>query len=80
MTSTTWIPPQVDEERCSRCGRCAAVCPCQAITLRKRAPVFSCPALCPRPDTCAAALEGCCLGEEIYPTGAVSRAFEIIAR
>jgi dissimilatory sulfite reductase (desulfoviridin) alpha/beta subunit len=80
MMSTTWIPPQVDEERCTRCGHCVGICPCQAVTLGKCRPVFSCPDHCPHPETCIAALDGCCLAEEICLTfgGAISRAFEIV--
>jgi formate hydrogenlyase subunit 6/NADH:ubiquinone oxidoreductase subunit I len=77
--STTCVLPQVDEARCTLCGRCVEVCPCQAITLGERGLIFSCPELCPNPETCVAASDGCCLAEEICPTGAVSRAFEIVS-
>jgi len=77
--TTTYITPQVDEVRCTLCGRCAEICPCQAITLEERGPVFSCPQTCLNPEACIAASDGCCLGEEMCPNGAISRAFEIVS-
>jgi ferredoxin len=74
----TYMVPQVDEDRCTLCGHCVEICPCHAITLGERGPVFSCPESCPHSEACVAASDGCCLGEEMCPNGAISRAFEIV--
>lgn len=75
--SATCIRPKVDEDRCTLCGSCADVCPCQAITLGERGPVFSCPELCSAPEGCVAGSDAICLAEEICPEGAISRAIQI---
>jgi Fe-S-cluster-containing hydrogenase component 2 len=67
--------PQVDEDRCTLCGLCVEVCPCHAVELGKRGPIFSCPEECS--DICACPGEDH-LCEEVYPTGAITCAFEIV--
>jgi formate hydrogenlyase subunit 6/NADH:ubiquinone oxidoreductase subunit I len=69
-----WALPQVDETRCTLCGLCVEACPCHAVKLGERRPMFDCPEVCPgtgRPEVC-------CLCEEVCPTGAITCAFEIV--
>jgi len=72
----TWALPQVDETRCTLCGLCMETCPCHAVQLGEREPVFACPEAClhTRAETC----DCYCLCEEVCPTGAITCAFEIV--
>jgi formate hydrogenlyase subunit 6/NADH:ubiquinone oxidoreductase subunit I len=76
--NTMYALPQVDETRCTLCGLCVEACPCHAVKLGERGPVFTCPEACPRTPGCAEALDCCSLCEEVCPTGAISCAFEIV--
>jgi formate hydrogenlyase subunit 6/NADH:ubiquinone oxidoreductase subunit I len=76
--NTTWALPQVDETRCTLCGLCVEACPCQAIELGEKGPVFACPESCPHTVPCDEALGCSCLCEEVCPTGAITCAFEIV--
>jgi formate hydrogenlyase subunit 6/NADH:ubiquinone oxidoreductase subunit I len=76
--NTTWALPQVDETRCTLCGLCVEACPCQAIELGEKGPVFACPESCPHTAPCDEALGCSCLCEEVCPTGAITCAFEIV--
>ena len=58
--NTTWALPQVDETRCTLCGLCVEVCPCQAVKLGDQEPVFTCPEDCSCTSTGDGALD-CCL-------------------
>ena len=71
--------PQVDESRCTLCGLCVDACPCHAIELGERGPVFSCPSTCL--GHCAWAEGGgcCCVCEEVCPTHAITWEFEIVS-
>jgi NAD-dependent dihydropyrimidine dehydrogenase PreA subunit len=69
--------PQVDEARCRLCGLCVEVCPCHAVEMGSRGPVFSCPEVCLSNGICAD-LSGCCLCEDACPAGAISWPFEIV--
>jgi len=53
-------------------------CPCQAVELGERGPVFTCPEACSHQFTCAEVFGCNCLCEEVCPTGAISCAFEIV--
>ena len=64
----TWTLPQIDETRCTLCGLCVEACPCHAVKLGERGPVFTCP------ET----IDCCCLCEEVCPTSAITCAFEIV--
>jgi len=66
--------PQVDESLCTLCELCVQACPCLAIELGERGPVFACPDVCFRVRACNCT----CLCEEVCPTGAISCAFEIV--
>ncbi len=74
----TRVMPQVDETRCTLCGLCVKSCPCKAVKLGERGPIFSCPQACPSPRACAEDSGGCCVCEEICPTGAITYPFEIV--
>jgi formate hydrogenlyase subunit 6/NADH:ubiquinone oxidoreductase subunit I len=76
--TTTWALPKVDETRCTLCGLCVDACPCHAVKLGERGPVFTCPEACSHTPTCAEAPDYCCLCEEVCPTSAITCAFEII--
>jgi formate hydrogenlyase subunit 6/NADH:ubiquinone oxidoreductase subunit I len=71
---TNWTKPQVDETLCNLCGLCVEVCPCHAVELGERGPIFDCPKEC----IITEGLENCCLCEEVCPTGAITCAFEIV--
>ncbi len=73
----TWAMPQVDTTRCTLCGLCVEACPCHAVKLGDQGPIFSCPEVCP--GACPVSSGGCCLCEEVCPTGAITWAFEIVA-
>jgi formate hydrogenlyase subunit 6/NADH:ubiquinone oxidoreductase subunit I len=70
----TWTLPQLDETLCNLCGLCVEACPCHAVKLGERGPIFDCPEVCPE----TGAPEVCCLCEEVCPTGAITCAFEIV--
>ena len=74
----TWALPQVDETRCTLCGLCVEACPCHAVELGERGPIFSCPQACPSIGVCAEGADGYYLCEEVCPTGAITCAFEIV--
>ena len=74
----TWALPQVDETRCTLCGLCVEACPCHAVELGERGPIFSCPEACPSIGVCAEGADGYYLCEEVCPTGAITCAFEIV--
>ena len=66
------VLPQVDEALCTLCGLCVEACPCHAVELGERGPVFSCPV------SCTGVCENCCLCEDACPTGAITWAFQIV--
>jgi formate hydrogenlyase subunit 6/NADH:ubiquinone oxidoreductase subunit I len=70
----TWTLPQLDETLCNLCGLCVEACPCHAVKLGERGPIFDCPEVCPGTE----GPEVCCLCEEVCPTGAITCAFEIV--
>jgi formate hydrogenlyase subunit 6/NADH:ubiquinone oxidoreductase subunit I len=72
------VMPQVDETLCTLCGLCVEACPCHAVKLADRGPIFSCPETCPNVPACAQGSGGCCLCEEVCPTGAITYSFEIV--
>jgi formate hydrogenlyase subunit 6/NADH:ubiquinone oxidoreductase subunit I len=73
--SSTLPLPEVDVSRCTFCGLCVAACPCQSVRLESQGPVFSCP------ESCAgiAGSDNCCSCDEVCPTRAITRAFQIIS-
>ena len=76
MKQTNPAMPQLDEHLCTLCGLCVEACPCHAVELGERGPVFACPEAClhASAETC----DCCCLCEEVCPTGAITCAFEIV--
>ncbi|MBM4466826.1 MAG: hypothetical protein FJ014_14960 [Chloroflexi bacterium] len=78
MGMKTWAMPQLDESLCNLCGLCVEACPCHAVKLGERGPIFFCPEVCPSLDDCPGGSGGCCLCEEVCPSGAITCAFEIV--
>lgn len=76
--NTTWALPQVDETRCTLCGLCVEACPCHAVKLGERGPIFTCPETCLPLHTGTEAFDCRFLCEEVCPTGAIICAFEIV--
>ena len=73
-----WALPQVDEARCTLCGLCVEACPCHAVKLGERGPVFTCPEVCLSLLTRTEAFDCLCVCEEVCPSGAIACAFEIV--
>jgi len=67
--------PQVDEAKCTLCGLCVEACPCHAVEMGPRGPIFTQPETCAH---CQACPEGCCLCEEVCPAGAIAIPFDIV--
>lgn len=63
-----WILPEINTERCTRCGACVEACPAGAVGLTAAGPLFV------RPEACTY----CGLCEELCPTGAVVLMFGIV--
>ena len=76
--NTTWARPQVDEALCNLCGLCVEACPCHAVELGEKGPVFTCPEACPHSPPCVESASFCGLCEEVCPTGAITCSFEIV--
>lgn len=76
----TCNPPQLDEARCTRCGACLPACPCGAITMGERGPVFACLTTCRRSRDCVAIARCCWPCEDACPAGAIQCAFEIVVK
>lgn len=72
--------PRVDEGLCTLCGLCVEACPCGAVVLGDKGPIFTAPPGCHEGAECAGDGGGCCfyLCEEVCPTGAVACSFEIV--
>jgi MinD superfamily P-loop ATPase len=64
--------PQVDEARCSRCGRCAEVCQYHAIAVLGKA-VLVFPQLCHGCGSCARQCPEAAISEKLEITGAIER-------
>ncbi|MDH7486853.1 MAG: 4Fe-4S binding protein [Anaerolineae bacterium] len=80
MKPTRFALPRVDESLCTLCGLCVEACPCGAVTLGERGPIFACPKELAAHPLCPEDHNGCCLYlcEEVCPTGAITCAFEIV--
>lgn len=70
------VLPVVDHELCDRCGLCVEACPCGAIEMTDKGPVFTCGDVCLKSSGCPSECGLVC--EEVCPTGAISCSFEII--
>ncbi len=63
-----WSLPIIDQQRCTRCGRCVTECPTQAVEMCKHGPVIARPTECTFCTTC----------EAICPVNAIRCEFEIV--
>lgn len=72
--------PLVDYIRCTRCGLCAQACPCQAIVIEAKGPVFHCPEVCSGSTLCVALIHRFHPCEEVCPEGAIACTFAIVSR
>jgi ferredoxin len=68
MTEADWKTPDIDEELCTGCGDCVAVCPVQALELHGEHVTFLHPEDCQYCGDC----------EELCPAGAISRTFDVV--
>ena len=80
MTQADCALPHVEYSLCNRCGLCVEACPCGAIVMGERGPIFSCDRDSDQGKACTEHGAGCCLYlcEEVCPTGAITCAFEIV--
>ncbi|MCS6848547.1 MAG: 4Fe-4S binding protein [Anaerolineae bacterium] len=60
--------PRIDEQRCTGCGNCAALCPTQAVQVVNDKAVIVRPEACVYCDVC----------ETFCPEGAIGRPFLIV--
>ena len=72
------VIPEVDENKCTRCGLCVEACACHAVEMGPRGPVFTRPEVCASSQACAEGSDCFCLCEEVCPTGAITIPFEIV--
>lgn len=66
--SVEWALPEIDLERCDRCGRCVELCPTGAAEMGPRGPFIARPADCTFCTAC----------ESVCPQGAITCHFEIV--
>lgn len=64
-----WVLPQIDLERCDRCGLCVQHCPTQAVEMGTDGPVVVRPRDCTYCTDC----------EAMCPQNAISCPFEIVS-
>jgi formate hydrogenlyase subunit 6/NADH:ubiquinone oxidoreductase subunit I len=64
----TWALPQIDLERCNRCGQCVERCPTQAVDMTAEGPRIS------RRGDCTYCTE--C--EAVCPEGAITCGYDIV--
>jgi NAD-dependent dihydropyrimidine dehydrogenase PreA subunit len=62
------IVPEIDLEKCDRCGRCVSYCPSDAVEMGAQGPLIV------RPDDCTY----CAQCDAICPQGAITCTFEIV--
>ena len=65
---TTWPLPLIDPQRCTGCGRCAQLCPTNAVAVQDGQATIVHPADCLFCDIC----------EAYCPEGAIGRPFTIV--
>jgi len=62
-----WILPEIDLEKCNRCGKCVSACATGALAMGVSEPFFLNPQYCTFCTSC----------EPVCPTGAIRCDFEI---
>ena len=79
--STRCPVPTVNEDLCTLCGLCVEACPCGAVTLGERGPVFKDHIDADLDCDCAGEVGAGCihLCEEVCPTGAITCEFSIVS-
>jgi len=63
-----WALPEIDLERCDRCGRCVEECPAGAVEMGPEGPFIA------RPEDCTY----CAQCDAICPQGAITVSYEIV--
>lgn len=63
-----WVLPEIEYERCTRCGACVRRCPTGALEMQEMGPVIA------RPEACTY----CTFCESLCPEGAIRCSFEIV--
>jgi len=64
----TWALPQIDLQRCNRCGVCVERCPTRAVDMTDEGPRIA------RPGDCTY----CTACEAVCPEGAIHCGYEIV--
>lgn len=67
MTTSTWVLPTIDLQRCTGCGLCEVLCPTSAVEVREGHAVIVRPGDCNYCDVC----------ESYCPEQAIGRLFTI---
>ncbi len=68
VTMKDWALPEIDLERCDRCGACVERCPTAAVEMRPEGPAIV------RPDDCTY----CALCDAVCPQEAITCTYEIV--
>lgn len=66
---TEWALPEIDYERCDRCGTCVTHCSTGAVEMGLQGPIFTRPADCTYCAEC----------EAVCPQGAIAVRYEIVS-
>ena len=64
--------PEIDQEKCNRCGLCISVCSCNMIVLVENFITII------QKKECQGCTHWCTLCEDVCPTGAITCSFEVV--